>query len=111
LFAWVFLAVAMLAVISFFALFALRGYPTPPAGTYYGYPFLVGWFFFPFGIFFLLLVLFFVSRLIFWPMGWGWRRRYWYGYGDANEILRQRYARGEVTKEQFDQMKRDLEQR
>jgi uncharacterized membrane protein len=27
---------------------------------------------------------------------------------DAEEILRQRYARGEITKEQFDQMLRDL---
>jgi putative membrane protein len=31
------------------------------------------------------------------------------GRGDsAIEILRQRYARGEITKEQFDTMKRDL---
>jgi putative membrane protein len=28
--------------------------------------------------------------------------------GEAEEILRQRYARGEVTKEQYDQMLRDL---
>jgi uncharacterized membrane protein len=28
---------------------------------------------------------------------------------DAEEILRQRYARGEVTKEQYDQMLRDLQ--
>jgi putative membrane protein len=26
----------------------------------------------------------------------------------ADEILQQRYARGEITKEQFDQMRRDL---
>lgn len=30
------------------------------------------------------------------------------GSEDALEILKGRYARGEVTKEQFDQMKRDL---
>jgi putative membrane protein len=30
------------------------------------------------------------------------------GSMDAEEILRQRYARGEVTKEQYDQMLRDL---
>ena len=95
---------------AFFAVLALRGYPSSPAPAYYGYPGFGWWFFFPFGIFFLFIVLFFVSRLIFWPMGWGWRRRYWYGYGDAREILRQRYARGEITKEQFDQMNRDLEQ-
>ncbi|MDG6970440.1 MAG: SHOCT domain-containing protein [Nitrososphaerota archaeon] len=52
--------------------------------------------------------------MIFWGFGgWGWRRRYWhsapYGYGDAQEILRQRYARGEITKDQFDQMMKDIE--
>ncbi|MDG6902652.1 MAG: SHOCT domain-containing protein [Nitrososphaerota archaeon] len=56
--------------------------------------------------------MFFIFRVAFWGWGggWGWRRRYWYGYGDAREILRQRYARGEITKEQFEQMSRDLEQ-
>jgi len=108
-FAWAVLGVILFAVVAFFAVIAYRGYPAMPmSGT--GYPFYGWWFFFPFGIFFLLIILFLVSRLIFWPMRWGYRRRYWYGYGDANEILRQRYARGEITKEQFDQMKRDLEQ-
>jgi putative membrane protein len=108
-FAWAILGVILVAVIAFFAVIAYRGYPTMPM-TGPGYPDFGWWFFFPFGIFFFLIILFFVSRMIFWPMGWGYRRRYWYGYGDANEILRQRYARGEITKEQFDQMKRDLEQ-
>ena len=101
----------LIAVIGFFAVLAIHGYPSLPPGNGYGYPFFGLWFFFPFGIIFLFIVLFFVTRLIFWPMGWGGRRRYWYGYGDANEILRQRYARGEITKEQYEQMKRDLEQR
>jgi putative membrane protein len=88
-------------------------YPISATAPYYGYPFF-GWFFFPFGFFFIFFLIFFVGRLIFWPWGWGWgwRRRYGYGYGysEAHEILRQRYARGEITKEQFDQMSRDLEQ-
>jgi putative membrane protein len=108
-FAWAILAVAVAAVIAFFAVLAIHGYPGSPAARYYGYPVFGLWFFFPFGILFIFILLFLVSRLIFWPMGW--RRRYWYDYGDAQEILRQRYARGEITKEQFDQMKRDLEQR
>jgi len=111
-FAWAAFAVVLVAVVAFLAILAIHGYPSVPAGAYYGYPLFGWWFFFPFGIFFLFIVLLFVSRLIFLPMGWGWRRRYWYGYGygDAHEILRQRYARGEITKEQFEQMKKDLEQ-
>jgi len=82
---------------------------------YNGYPFFGGWFFWPIGIFFFLIFLFFVARVMFWGWGGGgWRHRYsygyGYGYGDAHEILRQRYARGEISKEQFDQMTRDLEQ-
>jgi len=29
---------------------------------------------------------------------------------DAREILRERYAKGEITKEQFEQMMRDLKE-
>jgi len=103
------IAFVVIAVVAFFAVILFRGFPAGP-GPYYGYPW-YGWWFFPFGIFFFFIFLIFVSRLVFWPMGWGWRRRYWYGYGDAREILRQRYARGEITKEQFDQMNRDMDQR
>ena len=75
-----------------------------------------GFVFFPFfgfgWIFFLLFFLFFWG--IRWWGGWGWG---WRGYGpygwhheDAHQILRARYARGEITKDQFEQMTRDLEQ-
>ncbi len=107
-FAWAVLGVVVRAIVAFFALIAIRGYPAMPVAAN-GYP-MYGWWFFPFGIFFFLIFIFFIARLVFWP--WGWRRRYGYGYhyGDPHEILRQRYARGEITKEQFDQMTRDLEQ-
>ena len=107
-FAWAALAIVIVAVIAFFAVLAFHGYPAGP-GPYYGYSW-YGWWFFPFGIFFFIIFLFFVSRLIFWPMGWGWRRMFWFAYVDGHVILRQRYARGEITKEQFDQMRRELEQ-
>jgi putative membrane protein len=69
-------------------------------------------FFFPFGFFFFFLFLFFVFGWFRW-WGWGGWRGYpmTWGYHDgASEILRQRYARGEITKDQFDQMMRDIEQ-
>ena len=69
--------------------------------------------FFPFhfgllGTIFLIFIIFMVARLWFWP----WRRynpnSYSRDRGDAREILRERYAKGEITKEQFEQMMRDL---
>ena len=74
-----------------------------PLGYYPWYPFGFGWVWIPFGFFFL----FFVFRWVFWPWGWGYRRGYW-TVDDAQYILRGRFARGEITKEQFEQMSRDL---
>ena len=99
-------------VVIIIALFALFNFvaPMPMRGYYFGF-----WPFFPFGIigFFLVLFLIFgVFRWVFW--GWGWRRGYYGGYGgyyaDPKTILKRRYARGEITKEQFEQMMRDLDQ-
>ena len=104
---WFILAVVILAIVwialpAFF--FVLR----PTSSSFY--PFYRP-FFFPFGLLFgifLIFIFFGVLRWIFWP--WRYRRRYW-GYRDESYyILRQRYARGEITKEQFQQMMRDLEE-
>jgi putative membrane protein len=101
----VILLVAGLLVVPF--LYVLSGRPY----AYYPFPF----FFFPFGFLIFLFVAFFAVRALFWGLGWGWRggysRGYWRGQGynwDATEILRQRYAKGEISKDQFDQMMRDL---
>jgi uncharacterized membrane protein len=67
-------------------------------------------FFFPLGFLIFILFLFLIFRFAFW--GWGWRRwnRGYYGnWIDSKEILRQRYARGEISKEQLEQMMRDLD--
>jgi len=60
--------------------------------------------FFPFIGF--LAIIFFV-KWSFW--GWGWRSSGWRYSGDAKRILEERYARGELTREQFEQMRSDLE--
>ncbi len=76
------------------------------------YPFYYRPFFFPFGFifaFFWIFIIFSVFRWLFWGWGWGWHRRYW-SYDRSYEILRERYARGEITKEQYDQMLRDLQE-
>jgi putative membrane protein len=65
----------------------------------------LGWFFF-IPIFFLI---FFAVRWFFWGEWW-WGRGSHYGwdYDPALEILRKRFARGEISKEQYEQMKRDI---
>jgi putative membrane protein len=97
------LALAILAAV--LAGFAFYGNSSHGPFPYYGWlggPFF-GWFFFiP-----LIFIAFFAFRW-FWWRPWG---RGWYGYDDpAMETLRQRFARGEITKEQYEQMAKDLEQ-
>ena len=103
--------IAFLAVIS---TITSIGFLLRPAGVVY-YPF--GWGFFPFApffAFFWIIAIFWFVRFLFWPWRWGMGRRYYgqgWGYGDqAYNIIRERYARGEITKDQYDQMMRDLQQ-
>jgi putative membrane protein len=69
-------------------------------------------FFFPFGLLFgifLIFIFFGALRWLFWPWGWGYRRGYWGHYDDPYYLVRARYARGEITKEQFEQIMQDLQ--
>ena len=77
-----------------------------PAAFYPFFPF------FPFhfgflGIILLLFIIFWVARWWFWSWNGG-RRAYREHRDPADEILRERYAKGEITKEQFEQMMQDL---
>ena len=110
--AWAFAALGVIIVLIGVALFSgLILLPRFVAPTGYYYPF-----FFPFGflwIFFGFFLIFGLIRFLFWPWRWGGygrRHRYGYGYDEPYRILRERYAKGEITKEQFDQMTRDLDQ-
>ena len=80
-------------------------------GIYYrvpgtSYPYEFGW-----GWIWLIFAFFWIVPWVF-GRGWrGYRYRRWYRYDDGSyQILRERYAKGEITKEQFDQMMRDLQQ-
>jgi putative membrane protein len=77
---------------------------------------------FPFwilGFLFVFIIVGFIIRVIFWALlGYPPRRYRWYGwdagYGaprrgrNAEDILDERYARGEITREQYQQMMEDL---
>lgn len=69
----------------------------------------MGWFFWPFGAFFILFVIFIAFRWLWFPWGRGYYGGRWQRFGAPEEILRRRYARGEITKDQFDQTMRDLD--
>jgi putative membrane protein len=98
-------AIALVAVVSL--VFWWYAVSSVPAG---GRPYAL-WPYFPFGLFFVLFVAFFLVRIAIWT---GYRgRRYGnggrYRYGQrARAILAERYARGEITREQYHQMLQDL---
>ncbi|MDX1534426.1 MAG: SHOCT domain-containing protein [Thermoplasmata archaeon] len=100
-FAILFLLVAAVVVVSFVA--ALFFAPAEGVRPFF-FPF---WF--PFGFLFLLFFLFFVGRLFFLPRRWAWGRPPWLDRPGAVEILRRRYASGELSKEEYERMTRDLE--
>jgi uncharacterized membrane protein len=103
-------ALAILAVVLVGFAFSVNSssavnYGSFPYFGWWGGPFF-GWFFFiP-----LIFIAFFAFRWFWWrPWGRGWYGGY--GYDDpAMETLRQRFARGEISKEQYEQMAKDLEQ-
>ena len=101
-----------LVVIGLFISPFLYGYcGMMPAGAAAMYPMpFFGWFFWPIGIIFILFLVFGLLRWLLFPWGRGYYGGRWQRYGAPEEILRRRYARGEITKDQFDQMMRDLEQ-
>jgi putative membrane protein len=77
-----------------------------PQGTFYSFfPFHFAWI----GGIFLIIAIFWIVRWLVFPN----RRQCWNMTGrgyDAHHILRERYAKGEITKEQFQQMMQDINQ-
>lgn len=69
-------------------------------------------------LFFLLVVGFFIVRVAFWSARAGRHRQGWgpgtgpgYGPNRPAMVARMRYARGEITREQYDQIIQDLSRR
>ena|ERR1700722_15634176 len=97
------IALGIVAILTVAILVSSVWHPAFVAGSY---PF------FPFGFFwvwpfFAFVFIFFATRWFFWGWGWGGGPD---RFSDATGILEGRYAKGEITKEQFEQMRKDLAQ-
>jgi uncharacterized membrane protein len=92
------------AAVVFWTLVVVRILPTPPfAGPY---PPL--WFIFPIGfLLFWLLVILLIARRGGWVGRWGWG---WESRLDAEEVVRIRYARGEISREEMSQRLHGLQE-
>ena len=65
------------------------------------------------GIVLLIFMIFLISRWVFWSNRCGDSSRYYLQYSgndNAQNVSKERYAKGEITKEQFEQIKKDLDQ-
>lgn len=107
--------VGLIAVIGISIALSLFYFSPRPGGAFYNnfyypfFPFRFGWL----GGIFLLFIIFGIARWFFWPWRGGGRSggEGWYRSESksAESILKERYARGEITREQFEQMMRDLQ--
>jgi putative membrane protein len=101
---WVLVPALVVAALAATAIGASLYFGVGPAQGYGWWPWA------PFGWFFLIplfFVGFFAVRFFFWGW-WGGGGRY-YGGDSATQVLRERFARGEITKEQLEQMRKDLQ--
>ncbi len=70
-----------------------------------------GWWMFPMAMPIIMLVV--LVLVLYFLLGRGFRPPWWDRYpgrdsGSALDILKKRYAKGEITKDEFEQMKKDL---
>ncbi|MRS04034.1 SHOCT domain-containing protein [bacterium] len=77
-------------------------------GMMYGYHYGMGWGWMLLGIVFWIFIITCVVLLVLWIVGKSGRGKHLQGEDPALEILNKRYARGEVTKELYEEMKKDI---
>lgn len=102
--------IALIAVTGLSVVLSLYFAPWRPGGGF-GYPFFFpshfGWL----GGIFIIFIVFLIARWFLWPWRGGRRGEYYSHHQqrpDAASIVKERYAKGEITREQFEQMIRDL---
>jgi uncharacterized membrane protein len=97
---WGFVGLVVIVFALIVTSFVLRATPSTsgvPSFPFFGF----GWFLIPLVFF----GLFWAFRWSCWP--WGYGGGYYRYQDDAYEILRERYASGQITKEQFEKMNED----
>ncbi len=101
---WGIIGIIIIASVSVIASVVLS--VSHPQGTFYPFfPFHFWWI----GGIFLIIAIFWIARWLIFPKRWGcWNMTG--GRYDALQILRERYAKSEITKEQFEQMMHDINQ-
>ncbi|MGD9532842.1 MAG: SHOCT domain-containing protein [Candidatus Nitrosocosmicus sp.] len=65
-----------------------------------------------FGVLFFIIIIILISRWLFWSNRYGYTSRYYYGHSSkdsAIKILNDRYAKGEITKDDYTHMKQDIQ--
>ena len=78
-------------------------------GMMYGYHFGMGWMLL--GIIFWIFIITCTVLLVLWIVGKSGRDKRIEGEDSALEILNKRYVRGEITKEQYDEMKKTISEK
>ena len=78
-------------------------------GMMYGYHFGMGWMLL--GIVFWIFIITCTVLLVLWIVGKNGRGKRIEGEDSALEILNKRYVRGEITKEQYDEMKKTISEK
>ena len=75
-------------------------------GMMYGYHYGMGWMLL--GVVFWVFIITCAVLLVLWIIGKSGRGKHLQGEDSAHEILNKRYARGEITKELYEEMKKDI---
>lgn len=75
----------------------------------YGYHFGVGWMLF--GLIFWIFIVVCVVLLVLWLIGKSGKWIHFHREESALEILKKRYVLGEISKEDYEEMKKDIEEK
>jgi putative membrane protein len=97
---WRFWPLFPLAFLGAFLLLVVLAWELGASGRWGG-PAPYFWPIFPLGFFLLFFAFFLTLRFAFWGRGWGGRAGHWGGPYSAEAVLRHRYARGEISEQEF----------